>query len=63
QIHLHVISNDFYSKYLRAGRHFNGFNTDYFLSPERAIQLIRDHGTIKLTEEEKEHYRMLRDGP
>ncbi|KAF9205803.1 hypothetical protein BGZ49_003479 [Haplosporangium sp. Z 27] len=32
-------------------------------SPERAIQLIRDHSTIKLTEEEKEHYRMLRDGP
>lgn len=34
QLHLHVISTDFNSSFLKTKKHFNSFNTEFFISHE-----------------------------
>ncbi|XP_001373180.2 aprataxin isoform X1 [Monodelphis domestica] len=45
-LHLHVISQDFDSPCLRNKKHWNSFNTEYFLESEDVINMIKKHGKV-----------------
>ena len=44
QVHLHVISRDFISPYLKHKKHWNSFNTDYFIDSHLVIERIELDG-------------------
>ena len=44
QIHLHVISTDFISNCLKHKKHWNSFNTDYFVPSSLVINRIESEG-------------------
>eukprot|EP00339_Tiarina_fusa_P020308 CAMPEP_0117040920 /NCGR_PEP_ID=MMETSP0472-20121206/28611_1 /TAXON_ID=693140 ORGANISM="Tiarina fusus, Strain LIS" /NCGR_SAMPLE_ID=MMETSP0472 /ASSEMBLY_ACC=CAM_ASM_000603 /LENGTH=194 /DNA_ID=CAMNT_0004751793 /DNA_START=158 /DNA_END=741 /DNA_ORIENTATION=- len=48
QIHLHVISDDFQSPHMKNKRHWNAFNTDFFISPDYFISELKKHGFIEV---------------
>jgi len=47
QVHLHVISTDFDSPFLKNKKHWNSFNTPYFISSRDAIDQMEASGKIK----------------
>lgn len=49
QLHLHVISQDFDSRYLKNKKHWNSFNTVFFRDSVDVIQEISNHGKATLT--------------
>ena len=44
QIHLHVISRDFISPCLKHKKHWNSFNTEYFINSAEVIEKIEQDG-------------------
>ncbi len=46
QVHLHVISQDFDSPCLKTKKHWNSFNTKYFLPSRHVIQQLESNGKI-----------------
>jgi len=46
QLHLHVISQDFQSVYMRKPRHWNSFNTAYFLSIDKVRESLVVDGKV-----------------
>ncbi|KAL0272287.1 UNVERIFIED_CONTAM: hypothetical protein PYX00_005323 [Menopon gallinae] len=46
RLHLHVISDDFNSPSLKSKKHWNSFNTDFFISSESLISQL-ESGKIK----------------
>ncbi|XP_043572262.1 aprataxin [Chiloscyllium plagiosum] len=46
QIHLHVISQDFDSPCLKTKKHWNSFNTDYFLESEDVMKTVEQNGKV-----------------
>ena len=40
---MHVISQDFYSFYMKTKRHWNSFNTDYFIEINDFLQKFDDN--------------------
>ncbi|XP_047342157.1 transcription factor bHLH140 isoform X2 [Impatiens glandulifera] len=53
QLHLHVISQDFDSKHLKNKKHWNSFNSDFFLDSVDVIAEIEEHGQTTLKDVEK----------
>ncbi|XP_032252611.1 aprataxin isoform X2 [Halichoerus grypus] len=47
-VHLHVISQDFDSPCLKNKKHWNSFNTEYFLESQAVIEMVRDAGTVSV---------------
>ena len=47
QLHLHVISSDFVSDCLKHKKHWNSFNTDFFLSSQSVIQQLKEEGGVR----------------
>ena len=47
QLHLHVISSDFVSDCLKHKKHWNSFNTDFFLSSQSVIQQLKEEGRVR----------------
>ncbi|XP_078070071.1 aprataxin [Mustelus asterias] len=45
-IHLHVISQDFDSPCLKNKKHWNSFNTDYFLESEDVMKMVERDGKV-----------------
>ncbi|GCC29600.1 hypothetical protein chiPu_0008043 [Chiloscyllium punctatum] len=45
-IHLHVISQDFDSPCLKTKKHWNSFNTDYFLESEDVMKMVEQNGKV-----------------
>ncbi|XP_016078498.1 PREDICTED: aprataxin isoform X3 [Miniopterus natalensis] len=45
-VHLHVISQDFDSPCLKNKKHWNSFNTEYFLESQAVIKMIQDAGRV-----------------
>ncbi|XP_043916907.1 aprataxin isoform X1 [Protopterus annectens] len=45
-IHLHVISQDFDSPCLKNKKHWNSFNTEYFLNSEDVIKMVEKDGKV-----------------
>merc|ERR1711974_57033 len=50
QIHLHVVSDDFDSIYMKNKRHWNTFNTEFFVSPDLLIDQLKKQGHVQLDE-------------
>ncbi|KAM5329053.1 aprataxin isoform 4-T6 [Glossophaga mutica] len=45
-VHLHVISQDFDSPCLKNKKHWNSFNTDYFLESQAVIMMVQEAGRV-----------------
>ncbi|XP_023583319.1 aprataxin isoform X4 [Trichechus manatus latirostris] len=45
-VHLHVISQDFDSPCLKNKKHWNSFNTEYFLESQAVIQMVQEAGRV-----------------
>ncbi|KAG8518431.1 Aprataxin, partial [Galemys pyrenaicus] len=45
-VHLHVISQDFDSPCLKNKKHWNSFNTDYFLESQAVIEMVQETGRV-----------------
>ncbi|KAI3932242.1 hypothetical protein MKW98_024962 [Papaver atlanticum] len=52
QLHLHVVSQDFNSKHLKNKKHWNSFNTAFFLDSVDVIEEIEKCGKAKLNDNE-----------
>lgn len=46
-IHLHIITSDFTSSYLKTKKHWNSFTTDYFLPSDRVEELLSQNIEIR----------------
>lgn len=47
QVHMHVISQDFDSDCLKNKKHWNSFNTDYFIPCEKVLDLLKTCGNVQ----------------
>ncbi|XP_055679971.1 aprataxin-like protein [Lutzomyia longipalpis] len=47
RLHLHAISDDFISPSLKTQKHWNSFNTDYFIPAPKLRQMLEDCGKIE----------------
>ncbi|XP_021573027.1 aprataxin isoform X2 [Carlito syrichta] len=45
-VHLHVISQDFDSPCLKNKKHWNSFNTEYFLESQAVIKMVQETGRV-----------------
>uniref|UniRef100_A0A8C5KLR3 Aprataxin n=1 Tax=Jaculus jaculus TaxID=51337 RepID=A0A8C5KLR3_JACJA len=45
-VHLHVISQDFDSPYLKNKKHWNSFTTEYFLESQAVIKMVQEAGRV-----------------
>lgn len=45
-LHLHVISKDFKSEFLKTKKHFNSFNSDFFIEPSKLRQELDEDGIV-----------------
>ena len=52
QLHLHVISQDFDSKNLKIKKHWNSFNTAFFLDSVDVLEEVSSHGKATLRDDE-----------
>jgi len=46
QLHMHVISEDFNSEYLKSKKHWNSFTTDFFVTADNFILHLEQKGKI-----------------
>jgi len=47
QLHLHVLSTDFDSPYLKTKIHWNSFNTPFFLTTESILEQLKGNGIVQ----------------
>uniref|UniRef100_A0A8C0CBH2 Aprataxin n=1 Tax=Balaenoptera musculus TaxID=9771 RepID=A0A8C0CBH2_BALMU len=47
-VHLHVISQDFDSPCLKNKKHWNSFNTEYFLESQAVIEMVQEAGRVSV---------------
>uniref|UniRef100_A0A2I3MVF6 Aprataxin n=1 Tax=Papio anubis TaxID=9555 RepID=A0A2I3MVF6_PAPAN len=47
-VHLHVISQDFDSPCLKNKKHWNSFNTEYFLESQAVIEMVQEAGRVTI---------------
>ena len=50
QVHMHVISQDFDSPCLKTKKHWNSFNTSYFMPLDYVRDLLIKYGNLKKAE-------------
>jgi aprataxin len=48
RLHLHLISEDFDSKYMKSAHTWGSFTTDFLMQPRRAISLLEERGKIEI---------------
>ena len=61
QIHMHVISQDFISPCLKTKKHWNSFNTNYFVEAETVLKYLSKEGCIPSTVEMEAKKWLLQD--
>lgn len=47
RLHLHAISNDFISSSLKTKKHWNSFNTDFFIPARKLYDMLENQGKIE----------------
>uniref|UniRef100_A0A6I8PAK8 Aprataxin n=1 Tax=Ornithorhynchus anatinus TaxID=9258 RepID=A0A6I8PAK8_ORNAN len=57
-IHLHVISQDFDSPWLKNKKHWNSFNTKYFLESQDVIEMVRRDGKVTVQDGTSEFLKL-----
>ena len=50
QIHVHLISQDFSTAFMKQKKHWNTFNTKFFIEVDEFIDLLKKNGTLELNE-------------
>ena len=53
QVHMHVISQDFDSLCLKNKKHWNSFNTEYFIPSEKVLKSLKENGKISAEQSDK----------
>ncbi len=48
QLHAHLISQDFDSEFLKTKKHWNSFNTDYFVPFGELMDIISEKGIFEV---------------
>lgn len=48
QLHMHMVSDDFDSEYLKHKKHWNSFTTEFFLQPDTLIREIEENGSFSV---------------
>jgi aprataxin len=48
QLHLHIITNDFNSEWLKTKKHWNSFTSPFFLSLDDVIVTLQQQGCVKV---------------
>ncbi|KAI7824125.1 hypothetical protein BC939DRAFT_154132 [Gamsiella multidivaricata] len=57
QLHLHVISQDFCSQFLRSRVHYNAFTTAFFISSEQVLRVLREREKFWLQKSELAEFK------
>ncbi|XP_059830780.1 aprataxin isoform X5 [Hypanus sabinus] len=57
-MHLHVISQDFDSPCLKTKKHWNSFNTDYFLESQDVMKMVEQNGKVIVKDDMPELLKM-----
>ena len=60
QLHMHAISTDFAGSGLKTKKHWNSFNTDYFVVHENLVQQLEENGKVAY---DKDKYAKLLSAP
>jgi len=60
QLHLHLISHDFCAEGLKTKKHWNSFNSPYFVSHQQIVDMLKRDGKIKF---DKVKYEAYLEGP
>ena len=61
QLHLHSISQDFDSPCLKHKKHWNSFNTEYFIPAEQVIEDLKENGEVNLPRDEEGRALLKKD--
>lgn len=48
QLHMHIISQDFDSSFLKSKKHWNSFTSDFFIDSQHIIDMLKTHNRIEL---------------
>ncbi|ORX86767.1 HIT-like protein [Anaeromyces robustus] len=56
QIHMHVISTDFISPYLKTKKHWNSFTSEFFLKPSFIIKQLEENDRVNI---DKSHFEIV----
>ena len=51
RLHLHIISQDFDSECLKHAKHWNSFNTEFFIEVDLAIRELKEKGRMEVNNE------------
>jgi len=54
QLHLHIISRDFCSDFMKKKKHWNSFTTRFFIGLDHLIMILEECGCVKLDKTEYE---------
>ena len=55
QLHMHIISQDFDSSFLKTKKHWNSFTSNFFVDSHRIIDMLNTQGKIELDRTKYEH--------
>lgn len=55
QLHMHIISQDFDSSFLKTKKHWNSFTSDFFIDSQRIIDMLKTQGKIEFDRTKFEH--------
>lgn len=58
-LHLHIISSDFISSYLKNKKHWNSFTTEYFVHTDRVEEILEGGQEIREVYKEEECEKLL----
>ena len=61
QLHLHSISQDFHSPCLKHKKHWNSFNTEYFIPAKQVIEDLKENGEVNLPPDEEGRALLKKD--
>lgn len=55
QLHMHIISQDFDSSFLKTKKHWNSFTSNFFIDSHRVIDMLKTQGKIEFDRARYEH--------
>ncbi|KAM9971735.1 hypothetical protein ACTFIW_011718 [Dictyostelium discoideum] len=48
RLHLHIISNDYNTKYLKNNKHWNSFTTEFYIPFDKILNELKSNGQVKI---------------
>lgn len=59
-MHMHIISQDFISDRLKNKKHWNSFNTDYFVDANQVLDILQKEGKVNFSSNKNKYEEMLK---